>query len=162
MKLLRTIRFDGTDTAVFDVAAVPEELAVSGGIAFAGIGKADLVGKTRQAFSNGFLGLPSGGRSTFATVADVSDSEVETLRDALEDFCVSQLGAPDREAAVEAAGHEITFAQELCADAAINTVFTVRRTLGDDGEISEEFRTITPPSGEPIHAKIWAVEHQDD
>jgi len=39
----------------------------------------------------------------------------------------------------------------------INTVFTVRRRLAPGGEIKEEFRTIKPPSGEPLHARIWTV-----
>ena len=42
---------------------------------------------------------------------------------------------------------------ELARDAPINTVFTVRRTWDAQGRIKEEFRTIRPPTGEPLHAK---------
>src|SRR5262249_15189795 len=58
MKLLKTIRFDASDERVFDLAAAPDEWAVSGALAFAGAAPNSLTGKSRQAFANGFLGLP--------------------------------------------------------------------------------------------------------
>ncbi|MGD9830923.1 MAG: DUF6505 family protein, partial [Hyphomicrobiaceae bacterium] len=73
MKLLRTIRFDRSDERVYEVAAAESEWAVSGAFAFAGVEREALVGKVRQAFANGFLGLPSFGRSTFAVVAEAGD-----------------------------------------------------------------------------------------
>ncbi|MEO0729314.1 MAG: DUF6505 family protein [Pseudomonadota bacterium] len=162
MKLLRTIRFDGTDEVVFDRAAPVDEIAVSGSAPFVGITHADLTGKVRQAFANGFLGTVSGGRSTFATVVELSDAEANAVEPQLASLFESVFGAPDRATAEDAAGGEIAFTADLCRDVAINTVFTVRRTLNADGEIEEEFRQITPPSGEPIHSKIWAVEHEND
>jgi hypothetical protein len=54
MKLLKTIRFDASDERVFELAAMPEEWAVSGAFAFAGLGADAIAGKTRQAFANGF------------------------------------------------------------------------------------------------------------
>jgi hypothetical protein len=36
-------------------------------------------------------------------------------------------------------------------------VFTVRRRWDAAGQIKEEFRTIRPPTGEPLHAKVWTV-----
>ena len=157
MKLLRTIRFDASDERVFDVAAAPEEWAVSGAFAFADAAPGSLAGKSRQAFANGFLGVASFGRATFATVADASASDLEAIEQALVRHFVAHHGAPDDAAARVAAAEETAFVRELCADAPINTVFTVRRTWDGEGRIKEEFRTIRPPSGEPAHARIWTV-----
>ncbi|MEE4238335.1 MAG: DUF6505 family protein, partial [Anderseniella sp.] len=52
MKVLRTIRFDASDDHVFVNPAKPDEIAVSGAFAFAGIGPEEIRGKTRQAFAN--------------------------------------------------------------------------------------------------------------
>jgi hypothetical protein len=55
------------------------------------------------------------------------------------------------------AAEETLFVRELCRDAPINTVFTMRRSWDGQGQINEEFRTIRLPTGEPLHAKIWTV-----
>jgi hypothetical protein len=158
MKLLRTIRFDSTDERVFEVAAQPEEWAVSGAFAFAHLASAEVTGKTRQGFANGFLGVASFGRSTFAVVAEAKPGVREEIEARLAEHFVAHYGAPDLDAALPAAREEIDFIDELCRDAPINTVFTVRRLFDADGRIKEEFRTITPPMGEPRHARIWTVE----
>ena len=157
MKLLKTIRFDASDERVFELAATPEEWAVSGAFAFAGLAPEAVAGKARQAFANGFLGLASFGRSTFATVAEATQADLEGMERALASHFVAVWGAPGLEAALPAAKEEARFALDLCQDAPINTVFTVRRTRDAQGRIKEEFRTIRPPSGEPLHAKVWTV-----
>ncbi|MEL6226276.1 MAG: DUF6505 family protein [Pseudomonadota bacterium] len=159
MKGLRTIRFDMTDDAVFEVGAPEGEFAVSGITCFGGIQRDDLVGKTRQAFANSFWGLPSLGRSTFASVGECRDADIDRAVDAMVAHFRSTLGAPDDGSAKAAAEAEIAFACDLCVNVPINTVFTLRRTLNAAGEIEEEFRQIKPPSGgEPLHSKIWSVE----
>ena len=157
MKLLKTIRFDASDQRVFELAAAPDEWAVSGAFAFAHFTAGETSGKTRQAFANGFLGTGSFGRSTFATVAEARDADVAEIEHALAARFMSVHGAPDLETALAAAKEEVAFVLDLCRDAPINTVFTVRRTWDAAGQIKEEFRTIRPPSGEPLHAKIWTV-----
>jgi hypothetical protein len=157
MKLLKTIRFDASDERVFDLAAAPEEWAVSGAFAFTGTAPNSLTGKSRQAFANGFLGLRSLGRSTFATVADATAADLGQIEQVLTGRFISACGAPDEAAARFAAADETSFIRELCRDVPINTVFTVRRTWDAQGQIKEEFRTIRPPTGEPLHAKIWTV-----
>jgi hypothetical protein len=157
VKLLRTIRFDASDGLVFDVAAAPEEWAVSGAFAFAGVAPGSLTGKSRQAFANGFLGVASFGRSTFVTVAQAEPADREAIERALAQHFVSAYGAPDEAAARAAAEEETAFVAELARDAPVNTVFTVRRTWDAEGRIKEEFRTIRPPTGEPQHARIWTV-----
>jgi Family of unknown function (DUF6505) len=157
MKLLKTIRFDASDERVFDLAAAPEEWAVSGAFAFAGAAPNSLTGKSQQAFANGFLGLRSLGRSTFATVADATAADLGQIEQVLTGHFISACGAPDEAAARFSAADETSFIRDLCRDVPINTVFTVRRTWDAQGQIKEEFRTIRPPTGEPLHAKIWTV-----
>jgi hypothetical protein len=142
---------------VYELAAAPEEWAVSGAFTFAGLAPETITGKARQAFANGFLGLTSFGRSTFATVAEARDMDLEEIEQLLASHFVSAHNAPGLEAARPAAKEEARFVLDLCRDAPINTVFTVRRTRDAQGQIKEEFRTIRPPTGEPLHAKVWTV-----
>lgn len=161
LKLLRTIRFDSSDTAVYDVAAGEGEWAVSGAFAFANDDPTTFKGKTRQAFANGFLGVASFGRSTFAVVSEARSEDRGEIAYRLARHFVERYGAPDIEAALAAAEEEVAFAVGLAADQPINTVLTVRRIAGQDGSIKEEFRTIRPPSGEPMHARVWTVENDE-
>lgn len=157
MKLLRTIRFDASDSHVYARAASPDEWAVPGGFEFAGSDTAERTGKTRQAFANGFLGLTSFGRCTFATVSEIMPDELALAEQALAQHFVETYGAPDLAAALPEAQAEIGFAIELCQDMPINTVLTLRRIIDASGEIREEFRTINAPTGEPQHARIWTI-----
>jgi hypothetical protein len=160
IKLLRTIRFDGTDPRVFDVAAEPGEWACSGAFAFAHLGVPP-TGKVKQAFANGFLGLASFGRSTFASVGEATPGEHETAVQALAAHLFAFFGAPTAEDAVTAAREELAFVADLCRDVPLNTVFTVRRLFDARGALKEEFRQITPPSGEPAHARVWTIERDE-
>lgn len=162
MKFLRTIRFDISDDRIFDMAAGPDEWAVPGGFAFSQLRDGEASGKLRQAFANGFLGLTSFGRSTFTTVSEISADDLDAVAAALAQHFVDVYGAPDLAAALPAAGEEVDFVADLCKDAPINTVFTLRRYFDDKGEIREEFRTITAPGNEPMHARIWTVEAEAD
>jgi hypothetical protein len=157
MKFLRAIRFDASDLAVYDVAAGEREWVVSGAFAFAGLDAAQLSGKTRQAFANGFLSLPSFGHSTFATVATMSAPEHREIADVLAHHLRDGYGAPDAAAAAAAAAGEMAFIADLCAEKPVNCVFTVYRRLDEEGNIREAFREIVPP-GAPRHARIWDVE----
>jgi len=157
MKFLRAIRFDQSDLAVFARPAGEREWVVSGAFEFAGLEASALAGKTRQAFANGFLGLPSFGRSTFATIATLGEVEHRDIAARLARHFVDVLDAPDEAAATAAADEELAFIADLCAEKPVNTVFTVYRRLDADGNIREEFREIAPP-GEPRHARVWDVE----
>jgi hypothetical protein len=157
MKFLKSIRFDGSDERVYELAAPAEEWVVSGAFAFAHFTAGEIAGKTRQAFANGFLGVQSLGRSTFAAVAEATPADLDEIEQLLAAHFVSAHAAPGRDAALPAAKDETGFVLDLCRDAPINTVFTVRRTWDADGQIKEEFRTIRPPTGEPMHARIWTV-----
>lgn len=161
MKFLKTIRFDMSDDNVFGQAASPDEWAVSGAFAFADIERTEITGKTKQAFANGFLGLASFGRSTFASVTEIAEADLAGVEQALAAHFIASHGAPDEQAAMPAAKQEAAFILDLCKDPLINTVFTVRRHFDEDGQIREEFRTIQPPSGQPMHSRIWDVVDDD-
>lgn len=156
MKFLKTIRFDPSDTHVFDNAAEPDEWAVPGGFAFSGAAEDKLTDKRKQAFSNGFLSLESFGHSTFTSVAEISARDAETLVENLATRFAEHHGAPSVEAARPVAREEIEFVTDLCRETPINTVFTLRRFFDEAGEIREEFRVVDPP-GEKPHARVWDV-----
>lgn len=143
MRLLRTIRLDPSDTFVFAEAAAPGEWAVAGGFMFHGADPTRLEGKQRQAFRSGFLGLASFGWSTLATIVEATPAEREDARDALARFLVERLGAPDLASAMAAAEEEIAFAQGLC-EPGPGAVIALQRSIGDDGDLRERFRTLRP------------------
>ena len=162
MKFLRTIRFDPSDENVFERAAAPDEWAVSGAFEFAGAEPDEIVGKTKQAFANGFLSLGSFGRSTFASVAEFGEDDLEEVEGRLARHFVDQYGAPDEDAARPAAREEAQFVLDLCKDSLINTIFTVQRRIAEDGQIKEEFRTIKAPDTQPMHTRIWSVVEDNE
>ena len=121
-----------------------------------GCGADAIAGKTKQGFANGFLGVMSFGRSTFATVAEATLLDLEEIERRLAEHFVSAHAAPGVEAALPAAREEAGFVVDLCRDAAVNTVFTVRRTWDGrrrtGGRSSEPFarrleKRCTPRSG---------------
>ena len=162
MKFLKTIRFDMSDDHVFENAAAPDEWAVSGAFTFSGMDSDQVTGKAKQAFANGFLSLQSFGRSTFASVAEFGDDDMALAETGLAHHFVDEYGAPDVEAALPAAREEIKFILDLCETPLINTIFTVRRSYNEEGQIQEEFRTIQAPDSKPIHTRIWSVVEEDE
>ncbi len=154
-KLLRTIRFDASDSHVFEKAAGPDEWAVSGAFAFSALSEPP-IGKPRQAFANGFLSLESFGRATFVSVADCPAAELARLKERLAQHFVETYGAPDVASALPAAEEEIAFACDLCREASINQLFTVSRRFDETGALRESFRVVEPP-GEQPHAKVWEI-----
>ncbi|MFW6077627.1 MAG: DUF6505 family protein [Hyphomicrobiales bacterium] len=156
MKFLRVIRFDASDDHVYDPAARDGEWAVSGCFSFALLDADALVGKTQQAFANGFLAVPSFGRATFTTMSDIGPGERDRLAEALAHHFVDRYGAPGAAEARRAAEEEMAFVADLCVEKPINTVFTVHRELYEDANIREAFRVVQA-SGEPQHARIWDI-----
>ncbi|WP_368344618.1 DUF6505 family protein [Pelagovum sp. HNIBRBA483] len=141
MYLARAIHFDESDRNVFHNPARTGEWAISGGFEFSNWGEADLVGKARQAFANGWLGIETFGRVTFVAVTRIEEAELEQLTDTLAQHFVDVYGAPDLEAARPVAREELAHMAELCADHAPNTVLTVLRELTNAG-VKEQFRFI--------------------
>lgn len=139
-KLLRTIRLDASDTFVFERAAAPGEWAVPGTFEFWNVDQAALRGRAKQAFRAGFLGLTTFGWSTLAVVVEATPEEREAAMIALARHLLAAHGAPDVGTARAAAEDEIAFAEGL-AQHPVQTLIAVHRTITDDGEISEQFRT---------------------
>ncbi len=143
MKLARAIHFDESDQRVYHSPARTGEWCISGGFEFSNWAKADLSGKARQAFANGWLGLETAGRVTFVAVTQIEQAELDTLTDMLALHFVTYYGAPDAEVAHPVAAEEIGQMAELCDEHEANTLLTVSRELTDTG-VREAYRVIQP------------------
>ena len=141
MLLARAIHFDESDRNVFHFPARTGEWAISGGFEFSNWTEADLVGKARQAFANGWLGIETFGRVTFVAVTTIEQAEFDALAEQLARHFVEVYGAPSVEAALPVAIEELSQMADLCADHAPNTVLTVMRELTEAG-VREEYRFI--------------------
>ncbi len=156
MKLARAIHLDESDMQVFHAPARTGEWAISGGFEFSDWTEGDLVGKARQAFANGWLGLETFGRVTFVAVARIEPAEHDALADGLAQHFVSVYGAPDIDAARAVALEEIGHMRELCEGQDDNTLLTVTRSLTDGG-VREEFRVISPQDARLDQIAVHAV-----
>lgn len=141
MKLARAIHFDESDMNVYHSPARTGEWCISGGFEFSNWTEADLTGKPRQAFANGWLGCETFGRVTFVAVTQVEPAEIDALAAALADHFVQIYGAPDAAAALPVAREELDHMAELCDDHPPNTLLTVMRELTEAG-VRESFRVI--------------------
>lgn len=145
MRLARAIHFDESDLNVFANPARTGEWCISGGFEFSNWGEGDLVGKQRQAFANGWMGLETGGRVTFVAVTQLEAQEFDTLVDLLAQHFVQFYGAPSVEAARPVANEELHHMAELCEDHAPNTLLTLTREMSEAG-IKESYRAIEAQS----------------
>lgn len=143
MNLARAIHFDESDMRVYASPARTGEWCISGGFEFSNWTEADLTGKARQAFSNGWFGLETGGRATFVAVTQVEQAEIDALSQLLAQHFVTYYGAPSIPAALPVAKEEIAQMSELCEDHDPNTLLTVARELTEAG-VREAFRVIQP------------------
>lgn len=154
MKLLRTIRFDQSDTRVFPEAADPGEWAVPGTFVFADADPEKLGRQEKQAFANGFLGLDSFGWSTLVTVANIEREDYDAVIEGLARHLQQDYGAPDFATARAAAKEEVDYAVSL-SEHPINTLLSLSRFVEGDA-IREQFRIVPPPGDKP-HTKIWEI-----
>jgi hypothetical protein len=143
MQLARAIHLDESDQRVFASPARTGEWCISGGFEFSNWGEADLVGKPRQAFANGWIGLETAGRATFVAVTQIEPDEFDRLTDILAQHFVIVYGAPNSEAARPFAAEELLQMRDLCEGHAPNTLLTVARELTATG-VKEAFRVIEP------------------
>lgn len=141
MKLARAIHFDESDTRVFHNPARTGEWCISGGFEFSNWSEADLTGKARQAFTNGWLGCETFGRATFVAVTQIEPSEIEALADRLAQHFVDIYGAPSVELARNVAKEELWQMTDLCDEHDANTLLTVARELTETG-VRETYRMI--------------------
>ncbi len=141
MNLARAIHFDESDMRVFYSPARTGEWCISGGFEFSNWSEADLTGKARQAFANGWLGVETFGRVTFVAVTRIQQQEFDVLVRRLAEHFVDIYGAPSVEAALGVAREEMAQMADLCEDHPPNTLLTVSRELTDAG-VKESFRTL--------------------
>ena len=160
MKLAKTIRFDPSDLNIFPLAADEGEWALVGTFCFAAIGEADIKGKVKQAFSNGFLGLDSMGFSTLVSIVTVKPDDLGKIENRLCSIFMNEFGAPDEATAMAAVTEEIKFMADLCAEHKTGTLLAIERSLGDDG-IRESFRSLDKPES-CAEQKIWTMVDDDD
>ncbi|MGB0957138.1 MAG: DUF6505 family protein [Litorivicinus sp.] len=145
MKLARTLRLDVSDQNVFERPAPSGEWAISGGFEFSNWTEQDLKGKAKQAFSNGWYSVESGGRASFVGVTQITASELEQLRQTLAATFVEIYGAPSLDAAYPVACEEIEQMSAMCEDFEDNTLLMVSRELSDMG-VQETYRSRAPES----------------
>ena len=156
--LARTIHFDESDSRIYARPSESGEWAIAGGFEFSNWSEADLVGKARQAFANGWLGFPSFGRATLVAVTLAEEAEITDLEGQLARHFVEIYGAPDEASAKAAAAEEIAFMVELCSDHDPNTILSVTRELTDAG-VREPFTAI---KGEAAELAQIAIHVTDD
>jgi len=163
MKLARAIHFDESDSRVFHSPARTGEWCISGGFEFSNWSEGDMTGKTKQAFSNGWMGCETFGRVSFVAVTQVQPFEHEALIKCLARHFVEISGAPSLDAARGVAADELAQMAELCEDAAPNTLLTVARELTASG-VRESFRMIEPQEAGldqfAIHGSLDDEPHQ--
>ena len=141
MNLARAIHFDESGMRVFHSPARTGEWCISGGFEFSNWGEADLAGKARQAFANGWLGVETFGRVTFVAVTLIQQRELDALARGLARHFVDIYGAPSVDAALGVAREEMAQMADLCEDHPPNTLLTVSRELTEAG-VKESFRAI--------------------
>ena len=147
MRLARAVHLDESDTLVFAQPARTGEWCIPGGFAFSDWTEAQLEGKAKQAFSNGWLGVETFGRVSLVAIARIEAAEIDRLTDSLAGHFVSTYGAPNLEAARPVAREQIMDMVELCADHDENTLLAVSRELTDAG-VRETFRSIAAPEAD--------------
>ena len=150
MNFARVIRLDDSDLNVFTTAADPGEWAIPGTFAFSNWTDGDLVGKARQEFAHGWLGLSSFGRASVVAVAPITEDERARLTDTLAAHFVVAWGAPNLDAARPVAAEEIAQMAAMCDDHVQNTLMVIERELADAG-VKDRFRII-PPQGASLEA----------
>ncbi|WP_298837064.1 DUF6505 family protein [uncultured Roseobacter sp.] len=163
MKLARAIHFDDSDTRVFHSPARTGEWCISGGFEFSNWSEGDLVGKAKQAFTNGWMGVETFGRTSFVAVTQVEQNEIDALAQALAQHFVDIYGAPSAAAALPVATEELQQMIELCEDFAPNTLLTVTRELTDAG-VRESYGMIEPQDAGieqfAVHGSLDDEPHQ--
>lgn len=159
MKFPRCIRLDASDPQVFAQAASPGEWAVPGGFEFADVDPEALDRKGRLAFGTGWLGTESFGRSSLVEVAEITEAEFFQVVERLARHFVEAYGAPDLASALPTARAEADYAAELC-DHPVHSLLALEREMTLEGPV-ERFRVVRPERATD-HAKIWAIEPDDE
>ena len=159
MKFAKTIRFDKSDLNIFSLAAEEGELAVIGTFSFFNLDEEKLKGKMKQAFSNGFLGIPSFGYSTFISLTEVDEEDLKSLKNTLSNCFLKKYGAPSLEHANKAADDEVNIMLDLCSSHDKGSLISISREITRDG-IKENFRNL-PKAESCAEQNIWTFEEEN-
>ena len=159
MKYAKIIRFDKSDLNIFPLIAEEGELAIVGTFSFFYLNEESFKGKMKQAFSNGLLGVPSFGYSTFITLSEVSEEELKNLKVCLSDCFFEKYGAPSMEHAKKAADDEINLMLDLCSSHDKGSLMSIYREMTKDG-IKENFRHL-PKADSCAEQSIWTFEEEN-
>jgi hypothetical protein len=98
-------------------------------------------------------------------VTEATEADRQNAVERLATHLLVQFGAPDLQAARNAAEEEIAFATSLC-DHPLQTLLAVQRSI-EDGEIRERFRTLKPRDSVPgadglhRHARAFTFHEVD-
>ncbi len=141
MMLARAIHFDESDMNIFHKPARTGEWCISGGFEFSNWSEADLTGKARQAFSNGWLGVETFGRVSVVAITQIEQAELDTLVTALAQHFVDIYGAPSVAEAEGVAREELMHMVETCDGQPANTLLLITRELTEAG-VKESVRIV--------------------
>ena len=141
MMLARAIHFDESDMNIFHKPARTGEWCISGGFEFSNWSEADLTGKARQAFSNGWLGVETFGRVSVVAITQIEQAELDTLVTALAQHFVDIYGAPSVADAEGVAREELMHMVETCDGQPANTLLLISRELTEAG-VKESVRIV--------------------
>lgn len=141
MMLARAIHFDESDMNIFHKPARTGEWCISGGFEFSNWSEADLTGKARQAFSNGWLGVETFGRVSVVAITQIEQAELDTLVTALAQHFVDIYGAPSVAEAEGVAREELMHMVETCDGQPANTLLLISRELTEAG-VKESVRIV--------------------
>ncbi len=158
MKYAKTIRFDKSDLNIFPVIAEEGELAVVGTFSFFNLDEENLKGKMKQAFSNGFLGIPSFGYSTFVSLTQVDEEDLRNLKNSLSNCFLKKYNAPSFEHANKAADDEVNLMLDLCSSYDKGSLISISREITNEG-IKENFRHL-PKAESCAEQNIWTFEDE--
>ena len=159
MKFAKTIRFDKSDLNIFPTIAEEGELAVVGTFSFFNFDEENLKGKMKQAFSNGFLGIPSFGYSTLISLTQVEEEDLKSLKNTLSDCFLKNYGAPSFEHAYKAADDEVNLMLDLCSSHDKGSLISISREITKDG-IKENFRNL-PKAESCAEQNFWTFEEEN-
>ena len=140
MKLAKTVQLDISDTQVFELPAKVGEWAIAGTFTFVDSNPDMWTNKQQLAFRTAWLGIGSFGYSTFVQATEISSSEYEMLLHTLTAHLAKEYGAPNMDAAKEAAKLEINDMTTLCNHTP-GTLLAIERTISGDN-ILEKTRII--------------------
>jgi hypothetical protein len=99
-------------------------------------------------------------------VVEASAAERAEAVGSLAQYLVAHHGAPGLPQALAAADEELSFAQS-CADHPEQTLVVIHRTLGEDGAVREQFRTVKAglPFNKDSYSRVFTfheVEGEED